>query len=298
MIPKQDRIQARTPAQLEQEYNFDKALKSANNSSSMLGIQIQNLNQMLSQFMVATSSKFTELEGNIQTWFSKGVPTLANYPAVEWETDEEKANHIGDIYYNEDDGRMYLFKGLEWAECYQGTESAETENYNVIFYSENNVVIAGYIINKGDAINPPVADAHWKDSEGVEVTFPYAPTSDTQLTIFDKTIRSEIELHNVGDVVYESETKTVTKKNDGWAIVGYYYRNNQYTFIVVGETNDATATSQSSSNFSITYNDKTYYYKYFATSTLVSSGVAVEIAYNTSYGQTAKDLLDYYFMVK
>lgn len=184
MIPKQDRIQARTPAQLEQEYNFGRVLKGADQFSSMLGTQIQNLNQMLSQFMVNTSNKFTELEGNIETWFGKGVPTLANFPAVEWETDEEKANHIGDIYYNEDDGRMYLFKGLEWVKCYQGA-TEESEYYNVVFYSENNVVIAGYIINKGDAINPPVTDVVWKDSEGVEVTFPYTPTSDTKLYLFN-----------------------------------------------------------------------------------------------------------------
>lgn len=181
MIPKQDRIQARTPAQLEQEYNFDRAFKNTDASASKQATQIQNLTQSLVQFMALTQQRFTALEGNIQTWFGKGVPTLVNYPAVEWETDEDKAKHIGDIYYNEDDGRMYLFKGLEWVVCYQGTSETETENYNVVFYSEDNVVIAGYIINKGDAINPPVADARWKDSTGVEVTFPYTPTSDTNL---------------------------------------------------------------------------------------------------------------------
>lgn len=185
MIPKQDRIQARTPAQLEQEYNFSKALKSADNSASKLGQQIQNLTQTLQQYMVTTNAKIEALSKaeSSQTWFYSGVPTLANQPAVSWNTDELKQAHIGDIYYNEDDGTIYLFKGAnggyEWVAC-QGT-STETETYCVTFYSEDGVVVASYIIRQGDAINPPITDVAWKDSKGVEVSFPYTPTSDTDL---------------------------------------------------------------------------------------------------------------------
>ena len=53
----------------------------------------------------------------------------------------------------------------------------------MIFYDENNVVIAGYTIAQGDAINPPVADVNFVDSNGASVTFPYIPTSDTKLYI-------------------------------------------------------------------------------------------------------------------
>lgn len=187
MIAKQDRVQARTPAQLEQEYNFGKAFKSTDASASKQAIQIQNLTQSLVQFMALTQQRFTELEGNTQTWFYKGVPTLVKQPAVEWTTDEEKEKHIGDIYFNEDDGHIYLFKGAdgvyEWVAC-QG--ESETETYVVTFYSEDNVVISSYIIKQGDAINPPVIDVVWKDSEGVEVLFPYTPTANTDLYLFDE----------------------------------------------------------------------------------------------------------------
>lgn len=190
MIPKQDRVQARTPAQLEQEYKFGKALKSAGNSSLKLGQQIQNLTQTLQQYMITTNAKIEALSKaeSSQTWFYSGVPTLANQPAVSWDTDELKNAHIGDIYYNEDKGTLYLFKGAngvyEWVAC-QGTLT-ETETYFVTFYSADGVVIASYIIRQGDAINPPRTDVVWKDSKGVTVSFPYTPTSDTNLYLYNE----------------------------------------------------------------------------------------------------------------
>lgn len=33
-------------------------------------------------------------------WFASGVPTNSNYPAVSWVTDEEKALHVQDLYYD------------------------------------------------------------------------------------------------------------------------------------------------------------------------------------------------------
>lgn len=182
MIAKQDRVQARTPAQLEQEYNFGRAIKSADNSN--LVIQIQQLNQTLSQFMVDTKTELVKLDEASQTWFYSGIPTLTNQPASQWIAEGTASKHIGDIYYNEEDGSIYLFKGendvYSWIKL-QGTP--EKENYNVIFYSENNIVISGYTIAQGDAINPPVDDAKWIDSNGNEVSFPYTPTSDTNLYI-------------------------------------------------------------------------------------------------------------------
>lgn len=182
MIAKQDRVQARTPAQLEQEYNFGRAIKAADNSN--LVIQIQQLTQTLSQFMVDTGTALVKLDDAIQTWFYSGVPALTNQPASQWIAEGTASKHIGDIYYNEEDGSIYLFKGenevYSWIKL-QG--AVEKSNYNVIFYDENNVVIAGYTIAQGDAINPPVADVNFVDSNGASVTFPYIPTSDTKLYV-------------------------------------------------------------------------------------------------------------------
>ena len=182
MIAKQDRVQARTPAQLEQEYNLGRAVKSVDNSN--LVIQIQQLNQTLSQFMVATGTALVKLDDAIQTWFYSGVPTLTNQPASQWIAEGTASKHIGDIYYNNDDGSIYLFKGEDdvytWIKL-QGI--SKKTNYNVIFYNEKNVVIAGYTIAPGDSINPPVSEKTWIDSTGNTVTFPYTPTGDTKLYI-------------------------------------------------------------------------------------------------------------------
>lgn len=35
-----------------------------------------------------------------EIWFGMGVPTNSNYPASSWTTDEEKAQHVQDIYYD------------------------------------------------------------------------------------------------------------------------------------------------------------------------------------------------------
>ena len=40
------------------------------------------------------------LDGVVENYFEEGVPTLSNYPANQWTTDNEKKNHIGDTYTN------------------------------------------------------------------------------------------------------------------------------------------------------------------------------------------------------
>lgn len=50
-----------------------------------------------------------QIDGVIETWFSQGVPTLSNYPASGWNTPELKANHLGDLYYDNETGTAYRF---------------------------------------------------------------------------------------------------------------------------------------------------------------------------------------------
>lgn len=40
------------------------------------------------------------LDGVVENYFEEGTPTLDNYPANEWTTDDEKKNHLGDTYTN------------------------------------------------------------------------------------------------------------------------------------------------------------------------------------------------------
>lgn len=47
-----------------------------------------------------------QIDGNIQTWSGTDVPTLKNEPANTW-SDDEKATHIGDVYY---DGNNHAYR--------------------------------------------------------------------------------------------------------------------------------------------------------------------------------------------
>lgn len=50
-----------------------------------------------------------QIDGVIETWFQDGVPTLDNYPASEWKTENEREKHSGDLYYDNTTGTAYRF---------------------------------------------------------------------------------------------------------------------------------------------------------------------------------------------
>ncbi len=58
-----------------------------------------------------------QTDGNIQTWTSSPEPTLSNYPASQWLTDDERSKHVGDIYYDSNN-QAYRFRydsgGYNW----------------------------------------------------------------------------------------------------------------------------------------------------------------------------------------
>lgn len=143
-MSKQDRQGVRTPADIERKYN----LGDIGNSTVDLikhATKLEQLSQTLTQFIANTNAKFEDLGEDDKMWFYSGEPTLENYPAVEWTTDELKAKHIGDMYYDVDNGDMYLFKSNDgiyaWESCFgdgvdydtaykEGYEVGETTGYN------------------------------------------------------------------------------------------------------------------------------------------------------------------------
>lgn len=48
-----------------------------------------------------------QLDKSITSWFGDDTPTANNYPAVDWTTAELKDQHLGDLYYDNDDGLSY-----------------------------------------------------------------------------------------------------------------------------------------------------------------------------------------------
>lgn len=64
-----------------------------------------------------------QIDGVIETWFYDPVPTLNNEPAVNWTTDNEKNNHLGDLYFD-NDGKAYRFENRD--NVYQWTPIPDT----------------------------------------------------------------------------------------------------------------------------------------------------------------------------
>lgn len=50
----------------------------------------------------------SQIDGNIQSWSGTPAPTLQNYPASQWDTNDKRLSHVGDIYYD-GNGKCYRF---------------------------------------------------------------------------------------------------------------------------------------------------------------------------------------------
>ena len=107
-----DSKKAVTAEDLIRRYNLEN-LKSDRKLIQTIKENANNTNNLLNNFIDATVSDLQNLQdqvdGNIATWFFSGVPTLENLPAMDWVNDEDKNNHLGDLYYDKDTGYAYRF---------------------------------------------------------------------------------------------------------------------------------------------------------------------------------------------
>lgn len=76
---------------------------------------VRDLNNEFQQFIDNTLPELLEglenqIDGKVETWFYEGTPTLSNAPAVDWDTDLKKDEHINDLYYNTVNYKTYRFK--------------------------------------------------------------------------------------------------------------------------------------------------------------------------------------------
>lgn len=111
-VSKQDRQGVRTASSLERKY-LDVLNGTVSSGGGADSVQLSRVNQTLAQFMAFMLGTMDDLEkyveGSIERHSFSGVPTLENEPAVNWTTDEMKAKHVGDIYYDTETGRTYRF---------------------------------------------------------------------------------------------------------------------------------------------------------------------------------------------
>lgn len=70
---------------------------------------------------------YDQIDGAIETWQGNAVPTLNNLPASEWDTDEKKAEHIGDLYLVNTDSDV-----PEAGNYYRFERSGNTYSWNLL----------------------------------------------------------------------------------------------------------------------------------------------------------------------
>lgn len=156
MISKQDRVHVRTPTQLEQKYKFDDISKNRNDSSKQ-NLLIQQINQDLANFKAQINARLEELGDDDKMWFYSGEPTLENYPAADWNTDELKAKHMGDMYCDVDNGNMYIFKCVDetylWDSCF-GDGACDVDHDALYQEGYTSGYESGYTDGKKSVPNP------------------------------------------------------------------------------------------------------------------------------------------------
>ena len=69
--------------------------------------KVENENTNILKAIIINLDGIIEDQSDISLWFFNGVPTLENEPYIDWTTYD---NHIGDIYYDKDTGKVYIFK--------------------------------------------------------------------------------------------------------------------------------------------------------------------------------------------
>lgn len=184
-MSKQDRQGVVTPADVEQKYGLGKPSASGGLTPKERE-DLNKLTQTLTAFIASTNAKLKEYDeklapGITQTWFGNGAPTLDNSPATDWNTEELKTEHIGDIYCDKDNGNIYLFNGSGWL----GSTSL---NY-IVKFTVNSEVYQTISVKIGNSVNAPAtvptsgngSFIAWQ-LNGENVTFPYTPSGNTEIT--------------------------------------------------------------------------------------------------------------------
>lgn len=85
------------------------AWKTANDAKSLANSTQSQLTTFAETVNDSIEDLQSQIDGAIETWYYNYVPTLNNAPANSWATDEEKNNHIGDLFYDSTTGYAYRF---------------------------------------------------------------------------------------------------------------------------------------------------------------------------------------------
>lgn len=78
-----------------------------------------------------------QIDGSITSWFYEVPPTLSNEPAVNWNTDELKNLHLGDLYYDTLNGDAYRWQLDTKTSTYSWVRIADTDATRALELAQN-----------------------------------------------------------------------------------------------------------------------------------------------------------------
>lgn len=90
------------------------------------------LNQFILSVLNGMSNTDNQVDGKVTTWFYNYVPTTSNAPASGWATDSTKNSHIGDLFYDQDNGYVYVYGIVNNAYTWTRVEDDSTVQAMVI----------------------------------------------------------------------------------------------------------------------------------------------------------------------
>ena len=93
-------LERRAKATAKAQETADDALEAANQAAADMAAAVLQINSDIADLQ-------SQIDGNITSWFYTVDPTTSNPPASDWTTPEDKANHLGDLYYNTSNGHTW-----------------------------------------------------------------------------------------------------------------------------------------------------------------------------------------------
>lgn len=292
-MSKQDKCGVRTASDLERKYDFSN-LTGKSISNTRLEEQVRLLNQTLTQFVANTNTRFEELEDieRVVTHFYSGVPTLSNEPAISWETEEQKEEHIGDLYYDTDNKHLYLFKSTdgvyEWVECTGGgTSNGEEDLTGHTTLTNNPHNVTASQVGLGNVPNVATNDQTPTYTENTSVT---ALTSGEKLTVaFGKIAKAITDF--ISHLANKSNPHGVTASQVGLGNVNNTSDANKPISTAVQNALNGKANSSHTHSYAAT--NHTHSYLPLSGGTLTgtltgASAIGYSVAYTTEVGMFCK----------
>ena len=200
-------------------------LKRDRNRVYQIQGELTNTEGILNDFVDATTQDIDiindQLDGNVTSWFYGYDPTLNNIPASNWTTDDDKKEHLSDLFYNTDNGKVYKFtKGLTSENTYDSSTAPElsTSERNGVSIDVTNSRIGTITMNPFYKITyiECTPNTKYKIKKSIGSYFKLATS--TNLTY----VNYYIPCNQAYDLDDETEYEITTGENDNYLLIGYH----------------------------------------------------------------------------